>query len=69
MKTFLYFVLYTFLAIAAIVLGVIIGDYGSWYFAWLVGTGMIVLIAAASAALFDSQEEEELNGKGGAHRH
>ncbi|WP_097462080.1 hypothetical protein [Mangrovitalea sediminis] len=69
MKTFLYFVLYTFLAIAAIVLGVIIGDYGSWYFAWLVGTGMIVLIAAAGAALFDSQEEEETNGNGGVHRH
>lgn len=62
MKTFLYFLMYSILAVAAIVLGVIIGDYGSWYFAWLVGTGMIVLVAAASAAFFDSQEEDEKNG-------
>ncbi len=68
MKTFLYFLMYSILAVAAIVLGVIIGDYGSWYFAWLVGTGMIVLVAAASAAFFDSQEEDEKNGRGRAHR-
>lgn len=69
MKTFLHFVLYTFLAIVAIILGVIIGDYGSWYFAWLIGTGMIVLIATAGAALFDSQEEEAFKRKHEAQRH
>lgn len=58
MKTFLYFVLFMFLAAIAIVIGVIIGDYGSWYFAWLVGTGLIVLIAVAGGTLFDAQEDE-----------
>lgn len=68
MKTFLHFVIYTVLALAAIVLGIMLGDYGSWYFAWLIGTGMIVLIAASGAAYFDSQEEDETNG-GHSRRH
>lgn len=59
MKTFLYFVLFLIIAAIAIVIGVIIGDYGSWYFAWIVGTATIVLVAAAGGALFDVQEEEK----------
>jgi flagellar motor component MotA len=62
MKTLLYFLLFLLIAIVAIVIGVIIGDYASWYFAWIVGTAMIVLVSAASGALFDAQEEERRNG-------
>ena len=40
-------------------LAVVAGDYGPWYFAWLVGTVMIVLISAAGAMLLDTQEEEQ----------
>jgi hypothetical protein len=40
----------------AVGLAVVAGDYGPWYFAWLVGTTMIVLISAAGAVLFDTQE-------------
>ncbi|MBU2753354.1 hypothetical protein HFU84_01290 [Acidithiobacillus sp. CV18-2] len=47
----------------ALFLAVITGDYGPWYFAWLVGTTMIVLISASGAAMFDRQDEE-LNQKG-----
>ena len=43
-------------------LAVVAGDYGPWYFAWLVGTTMIVLIAAAGAVMFDTQESNS-NGK------
>ncbi|MBB5372684.1 MAG: hypothetical protein P4L52_07910 [Acidocella sp.] len=46
----------------ALFLAVIAGDYGPWYFAWLVGTTMIVLIAAAGAVMFDAQEANS-NGK------
>jgi hypothetical protein len=46
----------------AIFLAVVTGDYGAWYFAWLVGTTMIVLIAAAAAVMFDAQEANS-NGK------
>ncbi|MGE5088001.1 MAG: hypothetical protein ACM3QY_02655 [Candidatus Levyibacteriota bacterium] len=58
MGTFARFLVYLFIAICVIVIAVILGAYGSWYFAWLVGTVMMVLIAAAGAALFDTQEEE-----------
>lgn len=45
----------------AILIAVVTGDFGAWYFAWLVGTTMIVLIASASAVMFDAQES---NSKG-----
>lgn len=42
----------------ALLFAVIAGDDAPWYFAWMVGTVMIVLIAAASAVLFETQEAE-----------
>ncbi len=43
----------------ALLLAVVAGDYGPWYFAWMVGTVMIVLIAGCGAVLFDAQHEKE----------
>jgi hypothetical protein len=57
MRTFLQFLLFMVIAAAVIILAAILGDVGAWYFAWLVGTTMIVLISAAGAALLDAQEE------------
>jgi predicted outer membrane lipoprotein len=56
MKTILLFPLLLAIAAVVIVLAVILGDYGPWYFAWLVGTVMMVLVAAAGGALLDAQE-------------
>ncbi|MGC9269272.1 hypothetical protein [Acidiphilium sp.] len=42
--------------VVSLLLAVVAGDYGPWYFAWLVGTTMIVLIAASGAVLFETQE-------------
>ncbi|MCP1375480.1 hypothetical protein [Dyella lutea] len=56
MKTLLQFLIYMLLAVVAIVMGVILGDYGSWYFAWFVGTAMIVLVAAAGGAWMDAHD-------------
>jgi hypothetical protein len=66
MKTLLLFVLFMLIAVAVILLAIILGDSGAWYFAWLVGTAMIVLITAAGGALLDTQEEHaarETNAK------
>jgi hypothetical protein len=60
MRTFLYFLLFMVIATAVIILAAILGDVGAWYFAWLIGTTMIVLVSAASAALLDAQEEHAL---------
>jgi hypothetical protein len=57
MRTFLYFLLFMVIAAVVIILAAILGDVGAWYFAWLVGTTMIVLVSAAGAALLDAQEE------------
>lgn len=52
------------LAVAfALFIAVIAGDYGPWYFAWIVGTVMVVLISAASAVLFDAQAEKAGTGE------
>lgn len=40
----------------ALLFAVVAGDYAPWYFAWMVGTVMIILIAAAGAVLFETQE-------------
>ena len=58
MKTLVQFLLFLLIALLAIVLGVILGDYAPWYFAWLVGTVMLVLVAAAGGAWLDTQEAE-----------
>lgn len=59
MKVFLLFVLFMALALLMILLGIILGETGAWYFAWLLGTGMIVLVAAAGGILLDAQDEQE----------
>ncbi|ABQ30839.1 MULTISPECIES: hypothetical protein [Acidiphilium] len=45
---------------AAILLAVVTGDEGPWYFGWLVGTMMIVLISASGAVLFEAQQSAVL---------
>ncbi|TPG11154.1 hypothetical protein EAH75_09385 [Rhodanobacter glycinis] len=57
MKTFLQFILFMAMAAVVILMAIVLGELGAWYFAWLVGTGMIVLITAAGGALLDAQDE------------
>lgn len=53
------FVIYSLIALVLIFLTIILGDYGPWYFAWIIGTIMIVLISAAGGAMLDTQIENE----------
>ena len=45
----------------ALLFAVFVGDQGPWYFAWVIGTVMIVLISGAGAVLLDAQEEGVAN--------
>ncbi|APZ43445.1 hypothetical protein [Acidihalobacter ferrooxydans] len=54
---FIRFIVYSIIAMVVLLLTIILGDYGPWYFAWIVGTVMIVLISAAGGALYDAQQE------------
>ena len=65
MKSFLYFLLFMGIAVMVVVLSAILGDLGAWYFAWLIGTTMIVLISAAGGAMLDATEEQLAEGRGG----
>jgi predicted MFS family arabinose efflux permease len=64
MKTILQFAMLLAGTALAIVIGVVLGDYGAWYFSWVVGTIMIVLIAAAGGVLLDTQEDEQSGQRG-----
>ncbi len=55
MKTAIKFVVLMGIALLAIVLAVILGETGAWYFAWLLGTVVIVLVSAAGGAMLDAQ--------------
>ncbi len=59
MGTFARFVIFMFIGVLVIFLAVLLSDNGPWYFAWLVGTVMIVLVSAAGGGLLDTQEEEQ----------
>jgi hypothetical protein len=51
-------------ALLALFLAIVLGDSAPWYFAWVVGTAMIVLIAAAGGMLFDTEEAADRGGSG-----
>jgi predicted outer membrane lipoprotein len=61
MSVLVRFVIYMLIGVIVIFLAAILGDNGPWYFAWLVGTVMIVLISVSGAVLLDTQEGD--NGK------
>jgi len=58
------FVLYFVIALVLLFLVILLGEKGAWYFAWMLGTVMIVLIAAAGGALLDAQQDTS-QGAGG----
>ncbi len=51
------FLLALFLTVVVILLAVILGDYGAWYFSWLLGTGFMLLVAVSGAVLLDAQDD------------
>ena len=53
------FVVYFVIASVILLLCIILGDRAPWYFAWVLGTGMIILIAVSGAVLLEGQEEEQ----------
>lgn len=54
--------LYFVIALIVLFLVILLGEKGAWYFAWVLGTVMIVLISAAGGALLDTQEQERKAG-------
>jgi predicted outer membrane lipoprotein len=65
LKRIVMFTLLFVLAIVAIFLAILLGERGPWYFAWLLGTATVVLVAAAGGAMLDAQEDHALEKKSG----
>ena len=59
MNVLVRFAIYMLIGVIVIFLAAVLGDNGPWYFAWLVGTVMIVLISVSGAVLLDTEEEEK----------
>ena len=57
MKKLLYLALFMLIGVAIIGLGILVGSNASWYFAWIVGTALFVLLLAGSVMLFDKEDE------------
>ena len=57
MSVFWRFVVAMIIAVIAILIGIILGDYGPWYLSWLLGTGFMILVAALGGVLFEEQED------------
>lgn len=66
MSVFWRFVLAMIIAVIAILVGIILGDYGPWYLSWLLGTGFMILVAALGGVLFEEQEEARREKGSGA---
>lgn len=62
MKVIGYFLLFFVLALIIIFLAIVLGDSAPWYFAWLIGTGLLILTAAAAGFLYDTQAENGEHG-------
>lgn len=58
MKVIGYFLLFFVLAMILIVLAIILGDAAPWYFAWIIGSGLLILTSAAAGFMFDTQEDK-----------
>lgn len=56
MRTFWNFVILVALAGLAILLGIALGERGAWYFAWLLGTVVAVMVAAGAGVMLDAQD-------------
>jgi len=53
------FLVYFVIAAVILLLSILLGDMAPWYFAWILGTVMIILIAVSGAVLFEGQAEAQ----------
>jgi len=61
LRLFFYFIV----SLVVLFLTILLGEKGAWYFAWVVGTVMIVLISAAGGAMLEAQQELERKDRKG----
>ncbi|MFT0860917.1 cytochrome bd oxidase small subunit, CydX/CbdX family [Ancylobacter sp. G4_0304] len=48
---------FLFLMALAVVVAVLLGESGPWYFSWVLGTGFMILVASMGAILLEAQDD------------
>ncbi|WP_417809805.1 hypothetical protein [Thioclava sp.] len=56
---FVKFVAFSAIGSFCLLLAVVASDQGPWYFAWLLGTMMIILLSVAGGVMFETQFAEK----------
>lgn len=59
MKGIVKFVTFSAIAALCLLLAVVASGEGPWYFAWMLGTMMIILLAVAGGVMFETQFAEK----------
>lgn len=54
---FVRYCVFMFITVLLVVMAVLLGESGPWYFSWVLGTGFMILVSAMGAMLLDEQEE------------
>lgn len=57
MKNALLFSFWLIVAMVTLFLAIVLGELGAWYFSWVLGTSMIVLVAVAGTVMLDARED------------
>ena len=52
---FLQYVIALIVAALAILIAIILGDYGPWYLSWLLGSGFMVVVATPGGGVLGAQ--------------
>jgi cyd operon protein YbgT len=61
---FVRYCVFLFITALAVVIAVLLGESGPWYFSWVLGTGFMILVAAMGAILLDEQEKNPEKHRG-----
>ena len=57
------YLLFVLIAFGLLLMSMILGNGAPWYFAWILGTVMAILLAIAGGVFFEAQEERERQKK------
>lgn len=57
MKIAIQFVIWFIIGLVSLFLAILLGQRGSWYLAWVLGTAMIVLLAVVGTIFLDAQDD------------
>lgn len=56
MKNILLFVFWFTVGLIALFLAIVLGEAGAWYLAWVLGTVMMMLIAATGTMILEAED-------------